>query len=113
MKTETTRGMRDVPTIQGLRNRALPATREQAVTELARLEHEKARLERELEMWLANGKKTSHRLARVQEKLALLQHILDPALVEKSTARRRKTRQSPDGDATRASQAWREVKLEY
>jgi hypothetical protein len=111
MKTESVRGMRDVPTIQGLRNRALPTTRAQAVTEVARLEHEKARLQRELEMWQANEKKTSHRLARVQERLALLQHILDPAPVKKSTARRRKTRQSPDGESE--GQAWREMKLEY
>ncbi len=58
MKTKHVRSMRDIPTIQGLRNRSVPTTREQVMSELARLEHEKARLEREMNIWLANQKKT-------------------------------------------------------
>ena len=48
MKTKDIKGMRNIPTIQGLRHRSLPTTREQTVAELARLEHEKVRLKREL-----------------------------------------------------------------
>ena len=112
MNSENVRGMRDVPTIQGSRKRSLSATREQAVTELARLEHEKARLERELGIWLANEKKTSWRLARVDEQLAVLQHILSPVTV-KSADEKRRPHPSPDEDAPRADQSWQEIKLEY
>ncbi len=112
MNVENVKGMRDVPTIQGLRNRSSAApTREQAVTELARLEHEKARLEREFKMWQANEKKTSRRIMQVQERLTVLQQILGPNPAPKNSAKRRKTRQSTDGE--HAGQAWQEVKLEY
>ena len=113
MNSESMRGMRDVPTLQGTRKRSLSVTREQAVTELARLEHEKARLERELGIWQANEKKTSRRIARVDEQLAVLQHILTPPPVKESTGEGHKTRRSPDEDAPRADQAWQEIKLEY
>ena len=113
MNSESMRGMRDVPTLQSTRKRSLSVTREQAVTELARLEHEKARLERELGIWQANEKKTGRRLARVDEQLAVLQHILAPAPVKESTGEKRKTRPSPDEDAPRADQGWQEIKLEY
>jgi hypothetical protein len=111
MNVENVKGMRDVPTIQGLRNRSSAPTREQAVTELARLEHEKARLERELKMWQANEQKTSRRIKQVQERLTVLQQILEPTPAPKSSAKRRKTHQSADGEAE--GQVWQEVKLEY
>jgi hypothetical protein len=114
MNIENMRGMRDVPTMQGSRKRSLSVTREHAVTELARLEHEKARLERELGIWQANAKKTSRRLARIDEQLSVLQHILTPAPAkEEGPVERRKTHPSPDEDATRTDQAWQEIKLEY
>jgi hypothetical protein len=72
------RTMRDIPTIQGLKNQATPATREQAITEVARLEHELSRLRRELEMWTANQTKTAERIRRVEDRLALLKGVVDP-----------------------------------
>ena len=114
MNSESMRGMRDVPTLQGSRKRSLSVTREQAVTELARLEHEKARLERELGIWQANEKKTSRRLARIDEQLTVLQHILSPVPVkEEGAVEKRRTRPSPDAGAPRADQGWQEIKLEY
>jgi septal ring factor EnvC (AmiA/AmiB activator) len=114
MKTREAKGMRDIPTVQGLRNRSVPTTREQAVTELARLEHEKSRLERELNMWINNQKKTEGRLQRVKERLALLQQVLDPPAADGST--KRQARRSPTGEATGGegeAQGWREIPLEY
>lgn len=109
------RGMRDIPTIQGLSNRSVPTTREQAVTELARLEHEKARLERELKMWTENQKKTQARLQKVEERLALLQQTLDPPATQSPPRRRKASRPSAEdaeGDDDE-SQGWREISLEY
>ena len=77
MKTTNIRSMRDLPTIQGLKNRSLPANREQIMGELARLEHEKARLEREKTIWLSNQKKAQTRIDQVQERFDLLQRMLE------------------------------------
>ncbi|MBU0493738.1 MAG: hypothetical protein KKA73_04485 [Chloroflexi bacterium] len=109
------RGMRDIPTIQGLRNRATPVTREQAVTELARLEHEKARLQRELNTWIVNQEKTEERLRQLEERLSLVQQILGPPAAAGS-ARPAGTRRSPTeptaGDPD-PGPGWREMSLEY
>jgi chromosome segregation ATPase len=115
MKIKNLRGMRDIPTIQGLRHRAVPANREQAVSELARLEHEKARLERELKMWASNQQKTESRLQQVEARLALLEQVLNPPAADgsnKRTAiRRSRTDKSDNGEGE--AQGWREVPLEY
>ena len=54
------KGLRDIPTMQGLHQRKPPASREEIVAEQARLEHEKARLERELEHWISYQRKTEN-----------------------------------------------------
>ena len=77
MKTTNIRNMRDLPTIQGLKNRSLPDNREQIMSELARLEHEKARLEREKTIWISNQKKAQTRIDQVQERFDLLQRMLE------------------------------------
>lgn len=108
--------MRDIPTNQGLNSRSLPKKREQAVTELARLEHEKSRLERELEMWRENQKQTEARLEKVEERLASLRDMVEPAAGDetpkRTPARRRSaaraTSQDEDDDAD-----WHEISLEY
>jgi hypothetical protein len=114
MKTTRTHGMRDIPTIQGLRAQAQPATREQAVTEFARLEHEKARLERELEMWQKNEKKTQDRLLRLQQRLVLIQEIINPPGAEAASGPTpgRRTATRSEGGAEKTHN-WKEVKLEY
>jgi phage portal protein BeeE len=115
METKDVRGMRDIPTIQGLRHRAMPGNREQAVSELARLEHEKARLERELKIWISNQQKTEGRLRQVEERLALLEQMLNPPVAAGSTKHaevRRSRTDKPDGGEGE-TQGWREVPLEY
>lgn len=109
MKTKHLRGMRDIPTIQGIRNRSVPATREQAMTELTRLEHEKSRLERELNIWLANQKKTEDRIQQLQERVNLLQTVMG----EISPKRRRPDPGSEQAEEDAGKSAWREVSLEY
>jgi hypothetical protein len=121
MKSRGTRGMRDIPTIQGLRHRSLPSTREQTVAEVARLEHEQARLKRELDVWHKNQERTENRLQQVRERLVLLQQILEPPMA---------AHDSPAGDSTKLprtrrssaektdrgegdGQGWREITWEY
>ncbi len=110
MKTRSIKGIRDIPTIQGLRSRSVPDTRPQAATELARLEHEKARLERELRVWILNQKRTEGRLRRVEERLAHVQQVVVPPAAD-GGAKRARVRQSP-AEKTDA-QSWREIPLEY
>jgi septal ring factor EnvC (AmiA/AmiB activator) len=115
MKIKSAKGMRDIPTIQGLSSRSVPDTKPQAATELARLEHEKARLERELNIWIANQKKTEDRLRQVEERLALVRQVLDPTAAGGST-KRAKVRRSPAGktdSGEEEAQGWREIPLEY
>jgi hypothetical protein len=120
MKTKSVRGMRDVPTIQGLRHRSLPTTREQTVAEVARLEHEKARLQRELNLWLDHQRKTEGQLQQVEERLIILQQILDQMDGDGSTTssgqgrakgRRSATDKADSGEG--AAQGWQEIPLEY
>jgi predicted nucleic acid-binding Zn-ribbon protein len=102
MKISAAKGMRDIPTIQGLRNRSVPSNREQIVSELARLEHEKARLEREISIWVSNQKKTESRLKQAQDRIDLLQKIMD------ETDPRRK----PEENVSEPGK-WQEFPMEY
>ena len=106
MKTTNIRNMRDLPTIQGLKNRAMPANREQIMSELARLEHEKARLEREKTIWLSNQKKAQTRIDQVQERFDLLERMLielapKPVLPE------------GEADIKKATSKYKGINLEY
>jgi hypothetical protein len=121
MKSKSTRGMRDIPTIQGLRHRSLPTTREQTVAEVARLEHEQARLKRELDVWHKNQKRTENRLQQVRERLVLLQQVLEPPIAacdpqaddstKLSRTRRSSAKETNSGQGD--GQAWREIPWEY
>ena len=114
MKTESVRGMRDIPTVQGLHRETVPASRQQAVTELARMEHEKARLERELALWKGHQIRTERHLQRVEARLAGLQQVLQPQASQEPPSRA--ARRSParkTQDEVEQGQAWREFSLEY
>ena len=115
MKPKSMKGMRDIPTIQGLQDRSLPKSREMIVAEVARLEHEKARLERELTMWISNQKKTEGRLQHVEERLTLLQQMQEPPATD-PPIKRAKNRRSPAEAANSSegkAQGWQEISLEY
>jgi predicted nuclease with TOPRIM domain len=113
MKKERVRSMRDIPTVQGIRNRAVPTSREQAVAEVARLEHEKARLEREMEIWLGNQANTQKRLRQVEERLAGLEHILNPPSSKEESRRRAPKSASRAKGREEEELGWREIRLEY
>jgi len=110
MKPKRLPSMREIPTIQGLKNKAVPANREQIISEFARLEHEKARLERELSIWVTNQKKTNDRFQHVQERLNLLQGLLD-GLSGTEHPRRRPAaaEETPENNNT----GYQEISLEY
>jgi hypothetical protein len=109
MKPKRLLSMRDIPTIQGLKNRAVSGNREQMISEFARLEHEKARLERELNIWLANQKKTEDRLHHVQERLNLLQNLLDGV----SGPTHRRLSQGLEEEAEEQNSGYQEISIEY
>ena len=98
------RGMQDVPTAQTLINRSVPASRVQIVAQLARMEHEKVRLERELSVWVGKQKETEGRLQQARQHIELLQGALD-----KSSA----DHPSPMADDVQEAETWREIPLEY
>lgn len=106
MKPTNIRNSRDIPTIQGLKHRSVPAHREQIMSELARLEHEKARLEREITIWLSNQKKTQTRIEEVQKRVDLLWHMIEELSPKPQAAQ--------SGQETeKHSENFREVNLEY
>ena len=98
------RGMQDVPTAQTLINRSVPASRVQIVAQLARMEHEKVRLERELSVWVGKQKKTERRLQQARKHIELLQGALDKLSAD---------RRSAAADAGQDAGTWLEIPLEY
>jgi septal ring factor EnvC (AmiA/AmiB activator) len=115
MKTKDLRGMRDIPTIQMLRHHSLPTTREQTVAEVARLEHEKARLKRELNLWLEHQERTEKQLQQVEDRLDALHQIMDQSTTERSTRPagrgRAPGREADSGEGE--ERGWQEISLEY
>jgi hypothetical protein len=109
MKAKRPRGMRELMTIQGLAGRSVPDSREQIVAEQARLEHERARLRRELEMWQENGRKTALRLQAAEDRMALLRRTLEP-LLDPEPDRPAPRHAEPAPEPTTL---WHEVVLEY
>lgn len=114
MKRIERKGMRNVPRLQILSNRQVPENRAQAVTEFARLEHEKTRLENELRLWQSKELRTLERLKLVEERLDSLQQMLE--LVTKPAANRARGSQAsphPDPADDPQNPPWREMMLEY
>jgi len=106
--------MRDILTIQEQRNRSPLLSRAQAVTEMARLEHEKARLLRELKTWLDNEARTNKRLQQVEQKLATVQAFLFPEIVGETPGSEGHRMPNGQGDIDdQQPRNWKEVRLEY
>jgi chromosome segregation ATPase len=106
MKTTNIRNMRDIPTIQGMKNRSVPSNREQIMSELSRLEHEKARLERENTIWLTNQKKTESRIQQVNERMDLLRRKIEELLPKPQVV-------PSDPEAEKQNGNYHGVNLEY
>jgi chromosome segregation ATPase len=109
MKASRPRGMRELMTIQGLAGRKVPDSREQIVAEQARLEHERARLRRELEMWQENARKTGARLQSLEDRMALLRRTIEP-LLDPDPERPAPRNADSEPESTTV---WHEVVLEY
>lgn len=97
------RGLKDISTRHALLNRQVPRTRAQAAFELALLENEKTKLQRERGIWVANQQQTEARLHLAQERSVVLRRLLDE---EKSGRKPVKKRRKP-------APTWRSVTLEY
>lgn len=75
------RGLREVATLQTLSCGARRCERPQLVNKFARLENERARLERELGMWESRKSTTEDKLAEINKRIVALRPLLleDPA----------------------------------
>ena len=102
------KGMRNIQTLYGVTHRAQTRTRAQAMTELSYLEHEKERVERELRIWAGNEKQAQCRLKSLQQRIAMLQKILEPG----PTAARRMPSCKEEADE-KAEPSWQEISLDY
>lgn len=115
MKAKRPKGMRDIMTVQGLGSRSTPHSREQIMVELSRLEHEKARLERERALWFDNQQKAEARLQSTEARIGLLQAAFDEQFQAQSgppiAVRRNASAPDENNDDTAAN--WRAVVLEY
>jgi len=107
------RTMRDIPTIQGLRERATPTTREQAISELARLEHEKARLSRELDLWTSKQQNTSEKIQQVEQRLLRLRQIIEPEAAQAAPGRAVSRSAKSEGGEEKEHKESRTVVLHY
>lgn len=84
------KGMQHVRSMQSVANRSRPATRAQLVAQMARLEHEQARLARELAVWTQKVQQTQEKQALLAAQTAALQ----AALVRLDEAQNRETASS-------------------
>ncbi|MDO8589340.1 MAG: hypothetical protein Q7T82_20140 [Armatimonadota bacterium] len=103
------KSLRDIRTLRGQVHGIGAKTRAQAVAELAYLEHEKARLERESKIWIANQTQMESRLQSVRRRIGQVQAMLDETPADPGAARNR--RPKTGGGQPRASCC--EVPLEY
>ena len=95
------RGMHELPYRPGGKSRA------QIAAQLAHMEYEKDRLERQLEMWISYTRKTEAKLQFAEQRIAALTRTLrETAGVETLQCER------PVGHS-QAAASWGEVTLEY
>ncbi|MDE2135320.1 MAG: hypothetical protein KGM97_04690 [Alphaproteobacteria bacterium] len=87
---------RSVATLQTLARDVRPRERHQIANRFARLENERARLEREVGIWETRLQATAKKLAKVREEIEALRPLLDEAPAPKGACRSgRGQRRSP------------------
>lgn len=110
------KGLREVATLQTLAHGAQPRERHHAVSRFARLENERARLERELGMWEIRKRATEDKLAKVYAQIEALRPLLleEPAKFPalRQARGRRRGRASTEVPGSTAPQS-RAIPLEY
>ena len=99
------RGLRNLRTLQGVVRRDKAGSREQVVAEFARLEHEKSRLQREIDIWEQNRRRTNEQLHLVESRLIVLRQAIELAESPRPNAA---SRDDPSSDPH-----WSSVILEY
>ena len=104
------KGMHDIATAQSLISRSIPATRAQMVTRLARMEHERERLERELKVWGGKQEQTDERLRQVRQRIELLQRALDESSADEE---RKDSGGRQTANDKQEAKSWQEISLEY
>ena len=109
------RGMHDIPTVQSMASRSIPATRAKIVTQLARAEQERERLDREMDVWVGKQKQAEERLRQVGQRIKLLERALSWASEEhpESGPQRRDDETRQTNDDGQETKSWREIPLEY
>ena len=92
---KTPGGLRDVATLQTLSHGARPRDRHHLVSRFARLENERARLEREADMWRTRKRATEDKLAKVNAQIDVLQELLLEEPAKKPVVRQARGRNRP------------------
>lgn len=88
--------LRSVATLQTLARDARPRERHQIANRFARLENERARLDREIGIWETRLQATMKKLTKVREEIAALRPLLDEVPAQKTACRTgRGQRRSP------------------
>ena len=90
MKTETRKtpsGLRSVATLQTLARSTEPQERYQIANRYARLENERARLEREIGIWENRLQATTEKLAKVREEIDAIKPLLEEAPAKNAVCR--------------------------
>jgi septal ring factor EnvC (AmiA/AmiB activator) len=90
MKTENRKspnGLRSVATLQTLARSTEPQERYQIANRYARLENERARLEREVGIWENRLQATAKKLAKVREEIDTVKPLLEEAPAKNAVCR--------------------------
>lgn len=109
-------GLRSIATLQTLAGGATPRERHQLANRYARLENERARLEREIGIWENCRQTAANKLAKVHEEIGALRLMLDEVPAEKPARRNgsvlRRGPAAADGPGPVPAQG-RTMQLEY
>ena len=109
------RGMRSLATIQTVRNKARPSSRAEMAAQLARLEHERFRVERELQIFEEKKAHALEALKQTRARIDQLQQALYEPEENRSEVTRGSSGQAEQGDkgSTKGTKSVRTVTLGY
>ena len=66
------KGLKDIRTSKGMLSRAMPRTKARMVAELAFLEHQREKLEREVALWAHHEGQARDQLRRIEQRAGVL-----------------------------------------
>ena len=88
-KKSPSSGLRSIATLQTIARSAKPQERHQLANRYARLENERARLEREVGIWEGRRQTSADKMAKVREEIDTLRPLLDEKAGKKSVRQHR------------------------